>query len=184
MSVCVSLCDAAQLCCLFLLGRPTLPPSAVLAARNKSRMHPHNWFETVYGLLISLSFTYTIANKFRLCVSASRESRLLSPCFCYRNMNQTKHCRREGFQRALSSERVKCWQRGKEVETGGMCTPLPVRRLNCCVPAGTVEFFLAHSLSVLLTFPPCLSPQVFPSQPQRYKLFISPLTSHQNLRFA
>lgn len=39
-------------------------------------------------------------------------------------------------------------------------------------------------LSILLTFPPCLSPQAFPAQPQCYKLFISPLTGHQNLRFA
>lgn len=29
-----------------------------------------------------------------------------------------------------------------------MCTRLPVRRPNCCVPAGTGEFFLARSLPI------------------------------------
>lgn len=42
--------------------------------------------------------------------------------------------------------------RWKEAETGGMCTRLPVRKPNCCVPAGTGEFFLARSLSILLFF--------------------------------
>lgn len=44
-----------------------------------------------------------------------------------------------------------------------MCTQLPVRGLNCCVPAGTVEFFfLAHSLSFIL-LPLSPSPQTLPS---------------------
>lgn len=60
---------------------------------------------------------------------------------CYRGMNHTKQNYRECFQLVLSSERLKCWQQAKEAETGGMCSPLPVRRLNCCVPTGTADFF-------------------------------------------
>lgn len=73
-------------------------------------------------------------------------------------MNHTKQNYRECFQLVLSSERLKCWQQAKEAETGGMCTPLPVRRLNCCVPTGTADFFsfftfcLSLSMSTNLSF--------------------------------
>lgn len=91
---------------------------------------------------------------------------------------------------------VRCHQRGsnvgsgrrefggrwKEAETGGMCTRLPVRRPNCCVPAGTGEFFLARSLSILLFF--CLRRSFLEPPPAATGDLHRQLQGRQKSRFA
>lgn len=106
--------------------------------------------------------------------------------FLSQHESEQKH--RECFQLVLSSERLKCWQQAKEAETGGMCTPLPVRRLNCCVPTGTAAHPGGWAPPIppfslfffnLLSLSQC--PQTFPLLLHCWMWVISTLSGHEKV---
>lgn len=159
--------------CRFYQGRPLLPRSAV---SHCVEINSQILQEGLKHLLILLCLAEDDSRYVLNCIHASPLWNLFASTPRHKSDADTREphtersvnrpgvgCYSPVVSGGLSvSVRVKRWQQGKEAETGGMCTPLPVRGPNCCVPAGTVGSFSPprfrlHSLSLSLS----PSPQAF-----------------------